>query len=151
MMIPWFGQELPSSCVSACVRMVLAGFQVYLTETEIRKLLGHTKLGLSLWTATQQMELAGAILELHDDWNLDDLRDTYRRGLVVIVGIERHLLGFPPASHAVVMVTFNRTDIEILDPLDGPGTRHYSASAFEQAWVEAGKEALVIHTPPTWR
>ena len=35
-MLPLFPQELPTSCVSACVRMVLTGLGHRLSETDIR-------------------------------------------------------------------------------------------------------------------
>ena len=35
-MLTWFAQEQPTSCVAACVRMVLTGFGVVWTEEQIR-------------------------------------------------------------------------------------------------------------------
>ena len=34
-MLTWFAQEQPTSCVAACVRMVLTGFGVVWTEQQI--------------------------------------------------------------------------------------------------------------------
>lgn len=42
---------------------------------------------------------------LHEDWNLDELRDALRTGHHAIVGVERHLLGYLANEH-------NRTVIE---------------------------------------
>ena len=92
-MLVWYAQELQSSCVAACVRMVLGGLGAQVAEMAVRHLIGHTRLGASLTTAQMQLRTAGATVFLHTDWSLDDLRDTLRAGYHPIVGVERHLLG----------------------------------------------------------
>ena len=147
-MLTWFAQELGSSCVAACVRMVLAGLEDSRDEAQVRQLIGYTRLGVSLVAAQARLAEAGAITEWHDDWNLDDLRDALRAGHFPIVGVERHLLGYPRAFHAIVIVSITSTTIDVLDPLDGPAPQSYGIVAFSQAWELAGREVLVIETPP---
>jgi ABC-type bacteriocin/lantibiotic exporter with double-glycine peptidase domain len=147
-MLTWFAQELSSSCVSACVRIVLTAFGVTASEEQVRQLLRHDKLGLSLAAAQAQLAQAGTAAFFHDDWSLADLRDALRRGYYPIVGVERHLLGYPPASHAVVLTGLSSKGVEILDPMNGPQVRTFGLPAFEQAWALADREALVIQTPP---
>ena len=65
-----------------------------------------------------------------------------------IVGVERHLLGYPPASHAIVLVSITSRHVHALDALDGPQPQQYGVAAFELAWTLSGKEALVIEMPP---
>src|SRR6266568_7858276 len=103
-MLTWFAQEQPTSCVAACVRMVLTGFGVVWTEGQVRTIFGRPRLGITLTAAQARLVHAGARAVLHEDWSLDDLRETLRRGHYPIVGVERHLLGHPPASHAIVVV-----------------------------------------------
>lgn len=147
-MIVWHAQEHPASCVAACVRMVLASFGEAWTETQVRQVIGHTRLGISLIGAHAGLDKAGSAAAFHDDWNLADLRDSLRRNQYPIVGVERHLFGYRPASHAVVLVSVGSNAVEALDPLVGPEPQRYGASTFELAWKLSGHEALIIETPP---
>jgi ABC-type bacteriocin/lantibiotic exporter with double-glycine peptidase domain len=147
-MLVWYAQELQSSCVAACVRMVLGGLGAQIAEAPIRRLIGHTRLGASLTVAQRQLRKAGATALLYADWSLDDLRDTLRAGYHPIVGVERHLLGYSRAFHAVVLVEVTSAAVTVLDPLDGPEPRRYGVEAFALAWEVAGREALVIEATP---
>lgn len=150
-MLVWYAQELQSSCVAACIRMVLGGLGVQVAEAQVRYLIGHTRLGTSLAMAQMQMSKAGATVLLHEDWSLDDLRDSLRIGHHPIVGVERHLLGYPRAFHAIVLVEVTSVAVTILDPLEGPAPHRYRIAAFVAAWDLAGREALVIEAaPPTF-
>ncbi len=146
-MLAWYAQEQSTSCVAACIRMVLSSFSQTCTELQIRQMIGTPKLGISLATASSRLNQNGATSHAYDDWNLDDIRDAIREGHFPIVGVERHLLGYAPASHAVVIVQVTSIGVEILDPLDGPQPKQFGFSAFQQAWNYAGQEALIIEAP----
>lgn len=148
-MLTWYAQEQATSCVAACIRMVLTGFSQTYTELQIRQMIGTPKLGLSLVTAASRLNQHGATSQTHEDWNLDAIRDAIRTGYFPIVGVERHLLGYSPASHAVVVMSVTSSGVEILDPLNGTQPKQFSLSAFQQAWNSAGQEVLVIEAPPT--
>lgn len=148
-MLTWFAQELSSSCVSACVRIVLSGLDVMASEEQVRRLLRHDKFGLSLATAQTRLASAGANVFFHNDWSLDDLRDELRQAHYPIVGVERHWLGYSSASHAIVLVGLSSNGVEVLDPMNGPQVRTFGLSAFEQAWTRADKEVLVITAAPS--
>jgi len=147
-MLTWYAQEQPTSCVAACVRMVLTGFNVSWTEDQVRRVLGRPRLGITLTAAQARLEQAGARATLHTAWNLDDLRAAVRRGAAPIVGVERHLLGYPPASHAIVVVQVTSRTVEALDPMEGPQPHTYGHGAFTQAWALAGQDVLVVEAPP---
>lgn len=147
-MLVWYAQELQSSCVAACVRMTLGALGLQLAESQVRDLIGHTRLGMSLGAARMRLVEAGAMAQFHDEWSLDDLRDTLRTGYHPIVGVERHSLGYPRAFHAVVLIEVTSAAITAIDPLDGPEPRGYGVAAFTAAWETAGREALVIEAPP---
>ena len=147
-MLTWVAQEFSSSCVAACVRMVLSGLGDHRDEAEVRQLIGYSRLGVSLARAHARLSEAGAEAELHNDWNLTDLRDCVRSGQFPIVGVERHLLGFPRAFHAIVIVKITSSTVEVLDPLDDVAPRPYGVAAFTEAWELAGREVLLITTPP---
>ena len=128
--------------------MVLGGLGVQIAEAQARHLIGHTRLGVSLTVTQRKLSKAGATAFLYEDWSLDDLRDTLRAGPHPIVGVERHLLGYSRAFHAVVLVEVTSATVTVLDPLDGPELRHYGVTAFVSAWEVAGREALVIEAAP---
>lgn len=78
-MLTRFAQELFSSCVAACVRIVVNGLGDSRNEAQVRQLLGYTRLGVSLVAAQARLAEAGAMAEWHTDWNLTDLRDAVPR------------------------------------------------------------------------
>ena len=89
----------------------------------------------------------GALAQWHGDWGLDDLRDCLRSGCYPIVGVERRYFGHPSAAHAMIIANIRATEIEILDPLQGPAPRSTSLDTFVAAWRNAGQEVLVLATP----
>ena len=58
-MLTWFAQEFFSSCVAACVRMVLNGLGDHRDEAEVRELIGYSRLGVSLARAQARLSEAG--------------------------------------------------------------------------------------------
>ena len=148
MKLTWFEQETPTSCVVACVRMVLSGFGQNFSEIELRELLGNPILGLMLSNARRKLNERGGQTELDDELNLEDLRDLTRQNIYPIVGVERHILGFQSASHAVVVVEVTSNYVSILDPLENETLHLFKRKTFETAWLLSGKEALLIYSFP---
>lgn len=146
-MIVWFAQEHPASCVAACLRMVLANFGQYRSESAIRRVLGNPRFGITLTQTADRLLAAGAVTQWHADWGLDDIRDSLRDGGYPIVGIERRFFGHPSATHAVVIIAVQSSDIAMLDPLLGPAPHIASMTTFAVAWRSAGQEALVLLSP----
>jgi hypothetical protein len=128
--------------------MVLHGLGDSRDEAQIRQLLGSPRLGVSLAKAHERLSEAGATVEWHTDWNLTDVRDAVRAGQYPIVGVERHLLGYPRAFHAIVVTQITSAIVEALDPLDGPAPCRYGVAAFTEAWELAGREVLLITALP---
>jgi ABC-type bacteriocin/lantibiotic exporter with double-glycine peptidase domain len=144
MSLTWFEQESPTSCVAACIRMVLSNFGKNLSEIEIREILGNPRLGISLTLANEKFLLAGFETEIDYDLSLDDLRDYTRKNIFPIVGIERHILGYLPASHAVVISKITSNYVEIFDPLESEYPKVFGKQGFFPAWQLSGKEAIII-------
>lgn len=71
----WYAQEHPTSCVAACVRMVLTDFAERWTEGQVHALLGRPRQGITLTATYTRLVQAGATATLEKDWNLDDVRD----------------------------------------------------------------------------
>src|SRR5712692_1685324 len=104
-MLVWHAQEHPTSCVAACIRIVLTALNENWLESQVRQLLGRPRLGITLAAAREHLAHAGAKALLETDWSFDDIRDSLSQGRYPIVGVERQPLGYQPASHAVVIVT----------------------------------------------
>ena len=146
-MIVWCAQEYPSSCVAACLRMVLTSFGQHHAESTIRRVLGNPRFGITLTHAVDRLLAADAVAQWYADWGLDDLRDCLRDGLYPIVGIERRFFGHPSATHAVVLTAVHRGEVAMLDPLLGPAPHMAYGTTFAAAWGSAGQEALVLLRP----
>lgn len=58
----WYAQEQLSSCVAACLRMVLTGLESEWTEAQVRTLLGQPRLGIT-FTAAHGKAPASALRE----------------------------------------------------------------------------------------
>ncbi len=144
----WFAQESESSCVAACVRMVFSSSGKTWSEHEITEIFGKPLLGITLAQAQVKLSDFGAKSEFDGDLSLDDLRDYTRRNIFPIVGVERHILGYLPASHAVVVSKVIGENIEIFDPLEKEYPKIFGRKSFETAWKLSGKEGLIIHNPP---
>ena len=79
-MLTWYAQELPSSCVAACVRMVFGALGQPLAELPVRRLLGHTALGVSLAVAHTRLAQADADAAWHDAWSRQGKPETLGMG-----------------------------------------------------------------------
>ena len=143
-MLPFFQQELTTSCVAACVWMVLAALGQTLTEAEIRSRGGHTRAGM------RPSQVGGGLTDLpvsaeyHLDWGLDDLSDAARSSAYPIVGIDLRPIDGLFAFHAVVVDEVTSDHVLVHDPLYKQGPRTIGRTAFEAAWDGAEREAVVI-------
>jgi ABC-type bacteriocin/lantibiotic exporter with double-glycine peptidase domain len=146
-MITWFAQEQPTSCVAACIRIVLTGFGQQMTEKRIRRALGYSSIGHTLDQACQRMNELGVDATLHNDWSLVDLRDCLRDGWHPIVGVNRQFFGFNVSQHAVVVIGASSQVIQFFDPLGSSTLETASPETFGDAWAGAGQQALVIKSP----
>ena len=126
--------------------MVLSDLGQFLTEIEIRHLLGNPRFGLTLGNAVIRLIEANAIVEHHSDWGLDDLRDSLNQGNYPIVGVERRFFGYASAAHAVVLTAIRSSEVVVLDPLLGPELQIYQLTTFERAWKSAGQETLILQS-----
>ena len=118
----------PYRCVSACVRMVLAGLGHVLPEAAIRTRCGHSKLGLRL------SQIGGGLVDLpvdveyHNDWSMDDVGEFLRRSTYPIVGIDLRPIDGVFAFHAVVLLSVSGGGVVVHDPNQGTRTIGLSRS-----------------------
>jgi ABC-type bacteriocin/lantibiotic exporter with double-glycine peptidase domain len=146
-MITWYPQEYRTSCVAACIRIVLSDFNQFTTEKAIRQVLGNPRFGLSLDQAYQHMIRYGVDADFHDNWGLIDLRDCLKAGCYPVVGIDRQFLGHLESPHAIVLIEVGSHTIRAFDPLGTSSPETIRVETFELAWVSTGQEALVIKSP----
>ncbi len=143
-MLPLFPQELSTSCVAACVRMVLASLGHSLSEAEIRSRCGYSRLGMQLNQVAAGLSDLPVTVEFHNDWSVDDLADALRQSLFPIVGVDLRYIDGLFAFHAVVVSEISSRQLTIHDPRQAHSPRQISQYAFEDAWENADHECLVI-------
>lgn len=117
MSLPFFPQELPTSCVAACVRMVLAELGHALPEAEIRLRCDHSSLGMRLNQVAEGLADLHVVVKYETDLGLDDLRDEVRAGVTPIVGIDLRAVEGLFAFHAVVVLEITAEQVTVHDPL----------------------------------
>jgi len=127
--------------------MVLTSFGQHHSESDIRRVLGNPRFGLTLTQAAHRLLAAGAVAQWYADWGIDDLRDCLRHDGYPIVGIERRFFGHPSATHAVVLTAVQSAEVEMLDPLLGPAPHISQLATLAAAWRSAGQEVLVLRSP----
>ena len=110
-MLPFFAQEFPTSCVAACVRMVLAGLGHALPESAIRTRCGYTKLGLRLSQVGSGLADLPVVVEYHIDWSLDDVNEALHRSTFPIVGIDLRPIEGTFGFHAVVVLSMSSSSV----------------------------------------
>src|SRR5262244_3873950 len=101
--LPLFSQELPTSCIPACVRMVLAQLGFPLTEAQIRSRCGYSRIGMSLKQVINGFQDLPILIEHHTDWSIDDISDSIRAAVFPIVGIDLRLIEGIYGLHTVVV------------------------------------------------
>jgi ABC-type bacteriocin/lantibiotic exporter with double-glycine peptidase domain len=115
--LPLLAQELSTSCVAACIRMILNSYGLQLDEVTIRSRCGHTSLGMRLNQLAKGLAELPVHIEYHTDWNMDDIKETLRRGVFVIAAVDLRFIDGINAFHAVVIAEVQSDLIVVHDPL----------------------------------
>lgn len=147
-MLPLFSQELPTSCIAACVRMVLTGLGHPVTEEDIRHRCGQLTLGMRLNQVANGLRDLPVAVAYELGWTFDDLVDALRAGTNPIVGIDLRPVEGLFAFHAVVLVGVTAEHVLVHDPRDLKGPRSIGVNTFEAAWRAADREAVIITPEP---
>ena len=138
----FFRQETPYSCVPACLRMVLAHFDVEANEDELRRRAYTTHLGTSASDAVACVKSYGLQAEEIRDATLGNLREWPGRNLFPILFIDLRPIYGEVGRHAIVAEAISETQLTYLDPLSGPRTSQLGT--LEQAWSLASHRAILI-------
>lgn len=144
MSLPFFSQELPTSCVAACLRMVLAGLGHVLSEADVRHRCDHTAAGLRLNRIAQGLADLPVVVRYESNWSLDDLRDVVRAGVTPIVGIDLRPVDGLFAFHSIVILDITAQRVTARDPLYQEGSRSIGLTTFDAAWNKADRDTVII-------
>ena len=142
---PFYKQETDNSCLPACLRMVLAAYEVEMDESFLRKRCNWTStysvLSSDVVAAAQALGFTRSREEY--DLRLHDLRDAIRQGIFPIVGVELSSYG-RFGHHAQVIASVSRRGVMIQDPLQGQFVSNLFT--FEEAWGAADYLTILIET-----
>lgn len=133
--IPHSRQEMPYSCVAACVRMVLAHYGHSRTEDEVRQLLGTGPHGTRAREILQVASL-GFDVQLKTS-NLAELASALAAGVPPIVFLETTALDYwdRRCDHVTIVVGLDASAVLLDDPHFDTAPQHTSLISFQQAWA----------------
>jgi hypothetical protein len=83
-------------------------------------------------------------VEYHLDWSRDDLNDAVRRETFPIVGLDLRPIEGIFAFHAVIVAGLKSDQVILHDPRYSNGAQLIGLPAFEMAWNNVDREAVVI-------
>ncbi len=142
--VPHFRQELESSCVAACARMVLAHYGDLRTEAELRSLLGTQSTGTR---AGNLMRLSGPAFEVYlRPSNLVELKQVLAANHPPIVFLKTAALEYWSMDifHTAVLVGLEPTIVALNDPYFETAPQTAALTSFEKAWAETGQLTTFI-------
>lgn len=138
---PFHKQETTYSCVAACLRMVLAGLGLDLTEERLRELCDCSPLfGTEALRAVEAARGLGFAGTAKYTLRYDELRGLVEGGRFPVAYISLEAIGGTEESHAVVVVEADDDAVRVYDPLHGE--RRLSRQSFATGW--AARRNLVI-------
>jgi ABC-type bacteriocin/lantibiotic exporter with double-glycine peptidase domain len=142
--VPHFPQEFDYSCVSACVRMVLAYHGCQQTEEELRHLLGTTPAGTRAGNvvAVSALDFDVSLRAA----NLSQLRAALAANTPPLVFLQTGALAYwnMDIFHTAVVVGITESTVYLNDPFFTAAPQSTSLSTFEQAWAATGQLTAFI-------
>jgi ABC-type bacteriocin/lantibiotic exporter with double-glycine peptidase domain len=134
-------QETTYSCVPACLRMVLSGFGLDLTEERLREMCDCSPLfGTEAMQAVEAARGLGFAGTAKYTLRYDELRGLVEGGRYPIAYLSLEAIGGTEESHAVVVIGTDDEAVTVYDPLHGE--RRISHQSFTTGW--AARRNLVI-------
>ncbi|MCA1613441.1 MAG: C39 family peptidase [Acidobacteria bacterium] len=138
---PFHKQETTYSCVPACLRMVLSGLGLDLTEERLRELCDCSPLfGTGAIQAVEAARGLGFADTAKYTLRYDELRGIIEVGRYPVAYLSLEAIGCTEESHAVVVIEADDEAVTVYDPLHGE--RRLSRQSFTTGW--AARRNLVI-------
>ncbi|MCA1566049.1 MAG: YopT-type cysteine protease domain-containing protein [Acidobacteria bacterium] len=136
-------QETSYSCVPACLRMVLSGFGLDLTEGRLRELCDCSPIfGTDAMRAVEAARGRGFVRTAKYTLQYDELRSLVADGRHPIAYLSLEAIGGTEESHAVVVIEADDQTITVYDPLYGE--RRISRQSFAAAWAARRNLAILV-------
>jgi ABC-type bacteriocin/lantibiotic exporter with double-glycine peptidase domain len=142
--VPHFQQELDSSCVAACVRMVLAHYGDVRSEADLRTLLDTKPTGTR---AGNVMRLSGPAFEVYlRSSNLTELQAVLADNQPAIVFLQTGAMEYWSIDifHTAVLIGLDAMTVALNDPYFAAAPQLTSLQSFEKAWAATGQFAALI-------
>lgn len=135
-------QETPYSCVPACLRIVLSGFNLDISEAELRDLCDCTLFGTEALKAVDAVRRLGFPKTAKGTLSVDELVTQLKSGFYPIVFINLLPIDGIKVGHAVVVVAIDPTNVWVIDPLQGE--RILPCSTFDTAWAMMHNLSILV-------
>lgn len=140
--LPFYKQETPDSCVPACLRMVLAGLGLEITEAELRELCDCTFEGTSALKTVDAARSLGFSQTSKHTLTMAQLETIVNDGHTPIVFVEMELINGIYQVHALVVTSVTPFSVQVLDP--AIGERIIPRQIFQFAWQARHYLAILI-------
>jgi ABC-type bacteriocin/lantibiotic exporter with double-glycine peptidase domain len=142
--VPHYKQELPSSCVAACVRMVLAHYGRTCSEQNLREVLESGPHG----TRARNLFLIGSLgFDVRvETFSLLQLGAGLVAGVPPIVFLDTSFLPYwtRRCDHVAVVIGLNLTTISLNDPYFDTAPQRAALTGFQAAWAANEHLAAMI-------
>ena len=129
----FYRQETPESCVPTCLRMILAGFEIYYAEAELRQMCDCTVFGTEALQAVEATRSLGFVNTSKYNLTLDDLETLLLNKCYPMVYVELQPIDQTFGTHAMVILSIDETLVHVLDPM--VGERQLDRCSFEAGWA----------------
>jgi ABC-type bacteriocin/lantibiotic exporter with double-glycine peptidase domain len=113
---PFYRQETPDSCVPACLRMVLAGLGVIISEADLCLLCDCTLLGTDAFQAVEAVRKLGLIRTSKYNLAMDGLSEVLADTIYPIVYLNLLPIDQEWGTHAMVVIAIDDATVTVLDP-----------------------------------
>ncbi len=140
--LPFYKQETPDSCVPACLRMVLAGLGLEITEAELRELCDCTFEGTSALKAVDAARALGFSQSSKQTLTMAELEAIVNDGHTPIVFVEMELINGVYQVHALAVTNITPFSVQVLDPVIGE--RMIPRQVFQFAWQTRHHLAILV-------
>lgn len=141
-----FRQEKPSTCLPACLRIVLHHFSKKLSEKTLARICHTNKEGTTTEEAAAKIRrLGGFEVTEFENADLFEIVDHVARGrpVIVILNTEQEPYG-EFSAHAVVVCGFDKNEVKYIDPALGKEMT-LDLRTFFNAWSFFDRCGLVIY------
>lgn len=126
---PYFRQAYPFSCVPACLRMILASYNIEISETELRSRCECDETGTTS-SSTVKAAIEYGFDAYRAELIFEELKDLILQNITPIVFIR--IFEGASYSHAVVVYKITKEKVFVLDPENGE--REFDINSFIEIW-----------------